>query len=119
VLHRNFTTFRVTNGGSPRVERLERDGVELLIVRFAPHSFRDSQWSLKQWNVLDGLKVNGAGHGFFEYQLRWPEGLDPKQVAAATFCSKPPPNDFMARTNPMPALRRAISCAAAAPTIPA
>jgi hypothetical protein len=85
VLHRNFTTFRVTNGGSPRVERLERDGVEQLIVRFAPHSFRDSQWSLKQWNVLDGLKVNGAGHGFFEYHLRWPEGLDPKQVAAATF----------------------------------
>jgi hypothetical protein len=85
VLHRNFTTFRVTSGAAPRVERLERDGAELLVVRFAPHSFRDSEWSLKQWNILDGLKVNGAGHGYFEYHLRWPEGLDPKQVAAATF----------------------------------
>jgi hypothetical protein len=84
VLHRNFTTFRVTDGSSPRVERLQRDDSELLVVRFAPHSFRDSKWSLKQWNVLDGLKVNGAGHGYFEYQLRWPEGLDPKQVVATT-----------------------------------
>jgi hypothetical protein len=83
VLHRNFTTFRVTSGNAPRVERIQREGAELLVTRFAPHSFRDSQWSLKQWNVLDGLKVNGAGHGYFEYHLRWPEGLDHQQVAAA------------------------------------
>ncbi len=85
VLHRNFTTFRVTSGNSPRVERLKQNETELLVVRFAPHSFSDGQWSLKQWNILDGLKVNGAGHGYFEYQLRWPEGLDPEQVAAVTF----------------------------------
>ncbi len=85
VLQRNFTTFRVTNGNAPRVERLQREGKELLISRFAPHSFRDSHWSLKQWNVLDGLKINGAGYGYFEYVLRWPEGLDPDAVAAATF----------------------------------
>jgi hypothetical protein len=84
VLHRNFTTFRVANGKAPRVERLTRQGAELLVVRFAPDSFRDAQWSLKQWNILDGLKVNGAGHGYFEYQLRWPEGLDPERVSGAT-----------------------------------
>jgi hypothetical protein len=85
VLHRNFTAFRVAHGNSPRVERLRNDEAELLVVRFAPHSFSDGKWSLKQWNILDGLKVNGAGHGYFEYQLRWPEGLDPEQVAAVTF----------------------------------
>jgi len=30
-------------------------------------AFTKSSWSQKQWNVLDGLKVNGAGKGFFEY----------------------------------------------------
>jgi hypothetical protein len=85
VLHRNFTTFRVANGVAPRVENLRSDGVDLLVSRFAPHSFREAAWSLKQWNVLDGLKVNGAGHGYFEYRLPWPEGLDPERVIGASF----------------------------------
>jgi hypothetical protein len=85
VLHRNFTTFRVTNGVAPRVENLRSGDVELLVSRFAPHSFREAAWSLKQWNVLDGLKVNGAGHGYFEYRLPWPEGLDSEHVVGASF----------------------------------
>ena len=28
------------------------------------------EWSEKQWSVLDGLKVNGAGKGFFEYEFK-------------------------------------------------
>ena len=38
---------------------------EVHVVRFAPNSFTDAKWSQKQWNVLDGVKVNGAGSGFF------------------------------------------------------
>jgi len=46
---------------------------------------RDSRWTLKQWSVLDGLKVNGAGSGFFEYRIPWPSGLAARDVAGATF----------------------------------
>jgi hypothetical protein len=53
-------------------------------VRFSPHTFKAAQWSQKQWSVLGGLKVDGAGHGFFEYHLPWPEGLDPKELAGAS-----------------------------------
>jgi hypothetical protein len=34
--------------------------------------------------VLDGLKVNGAGHGYFEYRIPWPPELDPQRVAGAS-----------------------------------
>ncbi len=85
VLHRNFTTFLVTSGPAPRTETVKSRGSDQRVVRFAPHSFKDAKWSLKQWNVLDGLKVNGAGHGYFEYRLPWPEGLDAKKLAGASF----------------------------------
>ena len=85
VLHRNFTTFLVAEGVSPRAETVQADGGTLRIVRFAPGTFTAAKWSLKQWNVLGGLKVDGAGHGYFEYRLPWPEGLDPAKVAGASF----------------------------------
>lgn len=80
VLQRNFTTFLVANGAAPRDETVDRTRR----VRFAPATFRDAHWSLKQWDVLDGLKVNGAGSGYFEYRLPWPANLDPAKVAGAT-----------------------------------
>jgi len=85
VLQRNFTTFLVASGPAPRAETLKSATSELRLVRFAPNTFKDAKWSQKQWNVLDGLKVNGAGFGYFEYRLPWPAGLDPKQVAGASF----------------------------------
>jgi hypothetical protein len=54
-------------------------------VRTPAASFTGAQWSVKQWNVLDGLKVDGAGSGYFEYRLPWPAGLGVADVAAATF----------------------------------
>ena len=54
------------------------------LLRFAPGSFKAAQWSLKQWNVLDGLKVNGAGHGYFEYRIGWPAGIDASAVHGAS-----------------------------------
>jgi hypothetical protein len=76
VLHRNFTTYSVAGDEVP-----DRN---LHVVRFAPDSFRKADWSLKQWNVLDGLKVNGAGSGFFEYVVPWPEHLQLEDVAQVT-----------------------------------
>ncbi len=84
VLHRNFTTFLVADAPSPREQTVVENGSRLQVIRFAPASFRSAQWSLRHWDVLDGLKVNGAGHGFFEYHLPWPKGLDPQNIAGAS-----------------------------------
>lgn len=83
VLHRNFTTFRVADGPAPRQERIHGDR-QMVLLRFAPSSFTAAEWSLKQWNVLEGLKVNGAGHGYFEYRVAWPEGVDAAAVQGAS-----------------------------------
>jgi hypothetical protein len=83
VLHRNFTTFVVE--GAPPTEVTLADGRHAHVARTPPAKFSSARWSLKQWNVLDGLKVNGAGSGHFEYRLAWPEGMKLSDVAAATF----------------------------------
>lgn len=85
VLQRNFTTFLVADGQSPRLQTLRTSSGELRVVRFSPSTFSSAKWSLKQWSVLDGLKVDGAGHGYFEYHVPWPEGLDPRRVSGASF----------------------------------
>jgi hypothetical protein len=84
VLQRNFTTFLTTIQEQPRDLTMEVDGVSMRALRFAPGSFAAAQWSRKQWNVLDGLKVNGAGSGFFEYRIPWPDDLDPAKITGAT-----------------------------------
>jgi hypothetical protein len=85
VLHRNFTTLLIVGGETPEIERRVVDGHRVALVRIAPKDFSEAKWTLKQWNVLDGLKVNGAGAGFFEYRIPWPKGLDPNDVGGATF----------------------------------
>jgi hypothetical protein len=85
VLHRNFTTYLVTDGKSPRQETITSGSGKIKVVRFAPNSFRKAEWSVKQWNVLEGLKVNGAGSGYFEYSIPWPAGLNIEDIAAANF----------------------------------
>jgi hypothetical protein len=88
VLHRNFTSFLVANPGealTPRdVTRVE-DGRKVRVVRFAPSKIQAAEWSLGHWEVLDGLKVCGAGAGYFEYRIDWPAGLEPDDVAMASF----------------------------------
>jgi len=85
VVARNFTTFAVRDGAQPRQETVTRDNRKVRIARVAPQDFAKAEWSLKQWNVLDGLKVDGAGKGFFEYRIVWPEGLRAEDVAMACF----------------------------------
>ncbi len=85
VLHRNFTTYLVSNGKSPRKETIASDSGSIKVVRFTPDSFTKAEWSIKQWNVLEGLKVNGAGAGYFEYYVPWPAGLKVEDIAEANF----------------------------------
>lgn len=84
VLHRNFTTYLVADGPAARDEIVASDSGRWRILRFAPATFRSADWSLKQWNVLDGLKVNGAGAGYFEYVVEWPSDLMVEDVTHAT-----------------------------------
>jgi hypothetical protein len=89
VLHRNFTAFVVGETPSPRDEvRTEAGGRTLRVLRSAPSAFSDASWSLRQWDAMDGRKVNGAGSGVFEYRIPWPDDLRPEEVAGATFLAE-------------------------------
>jgi hypothetical protein len=84
TLQRNFTTFIVSDGPAKKDEvRVVKDK-KLKLVRFAPNSFATADWSAKQWDVMDGLKVNGAGSGYFEYKLTWPHDVTMENIATAT-----------------------------------
>jgi hypothetical protein len=86
VLSRNFVTLLSAGGApAPRDESRAAEGRRLRLLRVAPDSFTSAQWSLKQWNVLDGLKVNGAGAGYFEYRIPWPKDLDADRIRQADF----------------------------------
>jgi hypothetical protein len=89
ALHRNFTAFVVGGGASSRDEvRAGAAGRSLRILRAAPPSFSDATWTVRQWDAMDGLKVNGAGAGVFEYRIPWPADLRPEEVAGATFLAE-------------------------------
>ena len=75
VLHHNFRTFRVKEGGDATV-----DGGRLLTV--APASFAAQEWSVKQTSIYDGLKVDGFGHGYFEYSVALPKDVDVKNLTS-------------------------------------
>ena len=83
VLQRNFTTFVVE--GTPASEVSIADGRRARVARVPAGDFADARWSLKTWKVLDGLKVDGAGFGFFEYRIPWPANLARADVDGATF----------------------------------
>ena len=58
VLHRNFMHYEIKGGQViPKMQ----------VVSVQPQDFSKAEWSLKQWDVREGRKVNGAGKGFFEY----------------------------------------------------
>ena len=87
VLQRNFTSFVVGEGTSPRDETVAADGRRLRVLRVQPAA-RAAQWSVRAWDAMDGRKQNGAGAGFFEYRLAWPKGLRPEDVSGASFLAE-------------------------------
>ena len=85
VLQRNFCTF-VVDG---EVDGVDLDGRKSTrVLHIDPASFDSARWSLKQWNVMGGLKVDGAGAGFFEYRVPWPVGLRITDVVRASFLAE-------------------------------
>jgi len=65
VLSRNFTLYVVKDVTAAANE-----------ISFSPASFTASEWSIKQTNIYDSLKVNGFGAGYFEYSVMIPEGVE-------------------------------------------
>jgi hypothetical protein len=86
VLDRNFCTFVVPR--EPPAELPLDDGRRARVVSIDPARFDSAAWSLKQWNVMDGLKVNGAGSGFFEYRVPWPAGIQLANVDSVVFVAE-------------------------------
>ncbi|WP_298355722.1 glycoside hydrolase family 2 protein [Runella sp.] len=83
ILSRNFNTYIVEKPQAN--EMVTGGGQKLRLLTIAPKNFSDAKWSQKQWNVLDGLKVNGAGAGYFEYKIKWPTDLKTDNVGGASF----------------------------------
>ena len=83
VVARNFTTFVVD--AEPARDVRTADGRRALLVRVDAAQHSNAKWSRKTWTVLDGLKVNGAGAGYFEYRIPWPSGVAARAVDHATF----------------------------------
>ena len=82
-LHHNFVSF-VVNAPVPATVTLAGNQKARVLTMPAAR-FSDARWSLKQWNVLDGKKVNGAGSGFVEYRIPWPTDLKAADVQSASF----------------------------------
>ncbi|MCH7918484.1 MAG: glycoside hydrolase family 2 [Planctomycetes bacterium] len=85
LLHRNFTTFHVVDESTSNDIETVTDTGTLRTVRFDAKHPSKAEWSLKQWDVMGGLKVNGAGAGYFEYRIPWPQGLTLESIQAASF----------------------------------
>jgi hypothetical protein len=78
VLHTNFMNFVVKSA---------KNDAKAQVFEVAAKDFKKSNWSQKTWQVMDGLKVNGTGKGYFEYQIPIPKEvkIDTKQNAYVLF----------------------------------
>ncbi len=85
VLHRNFTCFVVKEKELQRDKTLTTDAGKMRLLTIPPKEFTAACFSSKQWSVLDGLKENGCGNGYFEYRLSWPADLQPDRISEAAF----------------------------------
>ena len=84
-LHKNFSLFRIQDPDRDNKQVLRTDGKEGYLVSFRPDHFSSSEWSNKSWNILDGKKVNGSGHGYFEYEVSIPDYITNLEISGASF----------------------------------
>ncbi len=78
-VHINYTQWWVRDEkGLPRAEVLDK---HTLVLRFSPNDWAESKFSELSMpeTPIDG-KHYGRGHGFVEYRLKLPEGLDLSRV---------------------------------------
>jgi hypothetical protein len=100
VLQRNFTSFVVGRGSSPRQETREEGGRKLRLLRASPSSRLVERWSLGAVEAMDGAKHSGVGWGFVEYRLPWPRDLAPRDVAGASFLAELGAREPMGKDRP-------------------
>jgi hypothetical protein len=86
ALHHNSAHF-VVETPLP-AEMTLPNGKKAQLLSLEPKDFSKAGWTLKQWNVLDGLKVNGAGSGFFEYRFVLPKGTNLEHIESASFLAE-------------------------------
>ena len=67
IIHRNFIHLVVKSE-----IKIPKTFVSSIPVK----DYSSSKWSKRKWEVLDGLKVNGTGKGFFELKIPIPSNLD-------------------------------------------
>lgn len=85
-LHHNVMNFIVD---APTLSNISLiNGKQARLVSIDAKSFKEAKWSLKQWNVMDGLKVNGAGSGYFEYRFKVPADIDLSKVESVSFIAE-------------------------------
>ncbi|WP_337042455.1 glycoside hydrolase family 2 protein [Emticicia sp. 17c] len=94
-LHHNMMNF-IVDAPTPD-EMVLLSGKKAKLVSVEPKNFKDAKWSLKQWNVLDGLKVNGAGNGYFEYVFKVPSGVDLNRVESIAFVAEAGAKELFAK----------------------
>lgn len=85
ILHRNFTCFIVQDENREQARTVTEAGIKIKLLSVEPQQFKSARFSQKQWSVLDGLKVNGAGFGYIEYQIPWPADVSLQQISSAGF----------------------------------
>jgi hypothetical protein len=69
-LHHNVMNF-VVEAPTP-TEIILLSGKKAQVASVEAKNFSSAKWSAKQWNVMEGAKVNGAGSGYFEYRIKLP-----------------------------------------------
>ncbi len=80
IYHLNFTSFLVEE----RRQTTSSDTGDRASISFEPKSFTDASWSQGQWNILEGLKVNGVGSGYFSYDVEVPADLLNEELKKVT-----------------------------------
>lgn len=85
LLHKNFSLFRIHDPDRDNKQVLKKDGTEQYLVSFRPGQFSSADWSNKNWNILEGKKVNGSGHGYFEYEVSLPDYITNLEISEALF----------------------------------
>ena len=86
ALHHNSAHFVVEAPLS--AETTLPNGKKAQFISVEAKDFSKAEWTQKQWNVLNGLKVNGAGSGFFEYRFVIPKGASLEQIESASFLAE-------------------------------
>ncbi|MBL7818351.1 MAG: glycoside hydrolase family 2 [Saprospiraceae bacterium] len=60
VFHHNFFHFIVKSN---------QNALNVSVFEVKAKDYKNAQFSIKKWDAMEGLKVNGAGKGYFEYHI--------------------------------------------------